>query len=264
VTKRLYIITGKGGVGKTTFATSLALALKDKGHKVELALWEPNPNKEEIMKIIDRVWVFDLLESARLYLNLRLPGPFMANWIVKIKFFKTLLMGVPGMSYVIFLGHIWDKLRQEKDLIIILDSPSSGHALTMLESLKVFSQIFQKGLFFDDIKKIFNFFLDKNFVRPIVIALPTQLALTEGYELSGQLEQYFSQKTKLTLNHCYFKLFDQTDETIIPDFIKLKMENERKAVEGFHGEIEGVIPYIPENDLIHLTNQLKHHLDYLC
>jgi GTPase SAR1 family protein len=166
--KRLYIFTGKGGVGKTTLSFSFTKYLQDIHHnntetkhkKVKYIYFKTSslsdkettldPMIAEAETLGIQTIGLDLLESAEIYVGKKLKSLTLGKWIVKTPFFKAIVNMIPGFNYLIYLGQILEILNDNKDLTLILDSPSSGHALTMLESTHNFRDIFESGIIFDD------------------------------------------------------------------------------------------------------------------
>jgi anion-transporting ArsA/GET3 family ATPase len=243
--KRLYIVTGKGGVGKTALSFSLAEYLLRQNCQVEVAIWDAKGSEEN--KFVNKeikFWYFDLYASAALYLQTKLGKGLVVQWITKMRFFKTMLKMVPGMNYIIFLGQIWNKLLENPKLIIILDSPSSGHALTMLESLNVFQEIFRVGVLSEDIKSMKDFFLDHNLTEIKIVSIPTELAIQEASELSTKLGVLVKKPLKISLNFCFFELFKNFKDSELPSFLNKKIYMEKASIENLKDSIEVNFPYV--------------------
>ena len=66
---------------------------------------------------------------------------------------------IPGLGQMILLGDLVTQLESDPDLTIVLDSPSSGHAITMFESPDNYKEMLKKGLLVQDIDKIKNIIL---------------------------------------------------------------------------------------------------------
>ncbi|MFN8369140.1 MAG: AAA family ATPase [Bacteriovoracaceae bacterium] len=145
--KRLYVFTGKGGVGKTTCALSLANHLVLQGKKVLFVEFESQVSPEIFEQLKIKHYVLSLLESANGYIAKKLKSKMIASWVVRTPFFKSLINMIPGFSYIIFLGHLLELVYNDPELILIIDSPSSGHASTLFEACKIFKKCSVKDFY---------------------------------------------------------------------------------------------------------------------
>lgn len=144
--KRLYIFTGKGGVGKTSLATAMTKHLEHIGLHAQYNSFYQDPEKSLWKELSLPVFDIELFSSAETYIARKLKSTTVASWIMKTHFFKSLFQMVPGLGHMILLGNIIDELEQNPELVIVLDSPASGHALTMFESSSNFKKFFAPDL----------------------------------------------------------------------------------------------------------------------
>src|SRR5690606_32382499 len=98
----------------------------------------------------------DLEKSAQGYIEKKLGSKMVASWIVKTPFFRALVNMIPGFNYLIYLGQTLEMAEADESLVFVLDSPASGHALTMIEATSNFGQIFGSGLVFEDTNKMLS------------------------------------------------------------------------------------------------------------
>ena len=227
--RRLYIFTGKGGVGKTTLAMSFTKFLETQQKKVLYYCFYQLPEKTLSASLNLPVINLELEKSAEKYIGKKLNSKTIASWIMKTHFFKSLFQILPALGHMILLGHIIDELEQDPNLIIVLDSPASGHALTMFESSTNFKNIFKTGLIVKDIEKMQNFLSQETNLATYIIATPTDLAITEANELQLELSQ-INQTCKIIVNNSYQKFFDlfKLNTNDLPDFLTRKLFDEKE------------------------------------
>jgi arsenite-transporting ATPase len=227
--RRLYIFTGKGGVGKTTLAMSFTKQLQSEGKNVLYYCFNQLPEKKLSDAINLPMLNLDLDKSAEIYIARKLNSKTIASWIMMTHFFKSLFQILPALGHMILLGHIIDELEKNPNLIIVLDSPASGHALTMLESSTNFKNIFKTGLIVKDIERMQTFLNDDQNIVIYIIANPSDLAITEARELLSQLGEN-SKSCEIIINNSYQKYFDMNklNTTDLPSFLQSKLISEKE------------------------------------
>jgi arsenite-transporting ATPase len=231
--RRLYIFTGKGGVGKTTLAMSFTKQLQREGRQVLYYCFYQLPEKQLWDALKLPVLELELEKSAEIYIAKKLNSKTIASWIMLTHFFKSLFQILPALGHMILLGHIIDELEKNPELIIVLDSPASGHALTMFESSTNFKNIFKTGLIVKDIERMQNFLNTEANIATYIIANPTDLAMTEARELQKELNENCKENTKacsIIINNSYQKFFDlyHLETNDLPDFIQSKLNAEQE------------------------------------
>ena len=140
--KKLYVVTGKGGVGKTMTAFALALHLqKHSTNKILYNSFDISAD-EKLCKSLNLNYLnLPIFESASEYIGLKLKNKSIERLIIKTPFFKALLNMLPALKNMITLGHMINFLEENHDTSIVIDAPSTGHLLTILESPKTFNSI---------------------------------------------------------------------------------------------------------------------------
>lgn len=253
--KRFYIFTGKGGVGKTTSSLAFANYLKSKKQKVLFMDFE-GESKTSICKELEIDYTrLDLFKSLELYISIKLNSKLVASWITSTEFFRSIINIVPGMSYLIYLGHIMDMLKNDDELIVVLDSPSSGHALMMLQSAFHYKDIFRAGILFGDIQKMLVFSMEPKTVSINICTIPTELAVCEMDELQNSIKE-LNFHTRTFLNLSLRKTFD-TEKLGIESFgpVKEKIIREQKFSETYPDM--PTLPYIIEKDEVSMIHKLS-------
>ncbi len=262
VIKKLYIFTGKGGVGKTTLSLTFCKYLQNEGHKVSLVYFKSGKLDEKAKEFSEaqklatelgiKVLPLDLVDSAQNYVAKKLKSKKIADWIIKTPFFRSLLNMIPGFNYLIYLGQILEWIEEDPDQIIVLDAPASGHAQTMLEAPKNFNEIFKSGELFDDTKKMQKMLADKSITKLNIITLPTQLAVSESLELKESLLNIASYNISISCNYSFSALKLPHP----PEFLKKKIDIENTALELLKNKETAVFSYIPNDNIAQLVKGL--------
>lgn len=254
--KRLYIITGKGGVGKTTIALALTKHLNSKGVKARYlnfttsTLVDLEHDIQEV-RLAKSMGIphcaLKLKDTAVEFVGRKLKSQTVGSWVVKTPFFKALLSMIPGFNYLLYLGKTLDMLKNDPELVLVLDSPSSGHALTMLEATKNFGEIFQTGILFDETQRMIGYLYADGFTQINILSLPTLMAANEAIELEKELASAAPISSKVFCNNS-FKEMQGIDKLELPPFLEAKFNAEKEIEKRLGEHIHALIKHSLSNE----------------
>ncbi len=164
--RRLVIVTGKGGTGKTTVTAALGLAAAGTGRSVLLAEVGPQEHLpgilardpvpvvgyegRELAKGL-RAMRIDPYEALAEYLGLQIGLRGLVRRVLRNQAFRQLMEASPGWRELITLGKIWhlEQLRDVEDTarydLIVVDAPATGHGLTFLDVPRVVGSAVRTG-----------------------------------------------------------------------------------------------------------------------
>lgn len=246
--RRLYIFTGKGGVGKTTLSKAFVRYLNSSDHEAVYLTFQNQSLGEKDSATVDQVVngireiSLDLEESARGYIEKRLGSRMIASWIVKTPFFRALINMVPGFNYLIYLGRILQMQQDNPRLTVVIDAPASGHALTMIEATTNFAQIFESGVIFEDTGKMLALLNDPAYTKIHVVSLPSLMSWQESVELKAGLRDRTPVNVDVTVNNCLYPLLE-TKLDLLPANLRQKALNEKQLVEEHKAEMQCILPH---------------------
>jgi anion-transporting ArsA/GET3 family ATPase len=155
LSRRLLIVTGKGGVGKTTLAATLGVLAARRGIDTVVIetgrdaalpplLAEDGPALEAgdgrtPVRVSPHLYTLHIDPEIALteYLELQVRVRALVRLGVRNAAFQRLLDAAPGWRELITLGKIWHLQSREKDgaplwPLCIVDAPSTGHGLSLL------------------------------------------------------------------------------------------------------------------------------------
>ena len=155
--RRLVIVTGKGGTGKTTVVAALAQAAARRGRRVlvaETGLEEAVPRLlapgcgtvghggREIRPGLTALRI-EPYEALAEYVGLQFGLRSMTDLVFRNTAFHQLMDASPGWRELITLGKVWH-LEQQKDPggqprfdLLVVDAPATGHGITFLDVPRV-------------------------------------------------------------------------------------------------------------------------------
>ena len=253
--KRLYFFTGKGGVGKTSFALALTKHLENEG--INVAYF--NFDQSQPQKIISRLQVptinQSLKDSAQVYIEKKLGSKVIADWILKTAFFKSLLNITPSIGYMISLGHIIERLEKDPTLTIVIDAPASGHTLSLFNSTHNFKEMFKVGPLVEDIHKIHNFLKKSDNIKVCILCLPNIMNIQEALELQKGLNELSLFEGTLILNELLAGITDQELE-VLPKFLKEKIEIEQNLKKRYEQDLSEIVPFLSNTDYEDIVTSL--------
>jgi anion-transporting ArsA/GET3 family ATPase len=206
-TKRFLIVTGKGGVGKTTVCAAEALALAQKGKRVLIALCNAKERistmfgseliGSEVKSVGHNVWAVNMDPDVALaeYGLMTLKSKALYKLLFDNKYVRSFFRAVPGMQEWALLGKAWwhtTELREDgsrKFDVVILDAPATGHGLDMLRVPKVILDVVPPGLLRRDAERAWRLFQDPETCAVVLVTLPEEMPTTETIELAKALRE---------------------------------------------------------------------------
>jgi arsenite-transporting ATPase len=180
-----------------------------------------------------------------------------AHWIAKTPFFRSLVNMIPGFNYLIYLGKILEIIHASNyETVVVLDAPSSGHALTMLEATKNFQQIFKSGLVFEDTNQMLALLHQEQFLNFVIVTIATELALQESIELKQGVETLGPYKVSLVTNNGLSYLSQEAYHAA-PQFIQQKIDMEKRISQRFVHESLTAVHYSYQTSSTQLIKDIK-------
>lgn len=205
--KRLTIVTGKGGVGKTTVAAALGLVAARRGKRTivcEVAEQEritaafghaPAGFQEtEVAPGLNTISI-DPDAAREEWLKRQLKSGALAGLLNSSRIFTYLAAAAPGLSELVTIGKIWELAQLERvtrkapnDLVIV-DAPATGHGLALLRAPRTYADIAKVGPIRNHANTIHSFVTDPANTAVLAVALAEEMPVNETVDLESRLRE---------------------------------------------------------------------------
>ena len=204
--RKLLVVTGKGGTGKTTTAAALGLLAAARGQRtivVEVGeesrlpsmfgIAAPRPGVEtRLQERLSSISIDPdraLLEWLQV-LGGRVPGRVLASSGT----FQYFAAAAPGAKELVTMVKVWQLTRGAPRRgratgydLVVLDAPATGHALGMLGSPRTFGAIARVGPIAGQTRQLQELLESPARSAYLAVALGTEMAVTESLELQEGL-----------------------------------------------------------------------------
>lgn len=202
--KKLVVVTGKGGVGRTTVAAALALAAARRGKRVLLAqtrskerlsrLLGGPPVLTEMVRVHPSLWAVNIFPDAALreYGLMVLHSSLVYRAVFENKLSRAFIRAIPGVEDYSLLGKIWfhttetEGGRPRFDLTIV-DGPATGHAITLLRLPQAILDSVPEGPLTRDAKSANELLHDPARTAALLVTLAEEMPVNESIELAAKL-----------------------------------------------------------------------------
>jgi anion-transporting ArsA/GET3 family ATPase len=195
----LTIVAGKGGVGKTTVAATLATLSAEHGRRVLVVATDSSPGWSLLFDrprlthvpielapgIEGRCLTPD--ESLREWLDdrglKRLSGRLM-----KLGILDVVATAAPGIADLLVLGKIKSLVRSGQWDHVIVDAPAAGHALTFLQSPRGLANAVSSGAIREQADGVLTMLAERETTSVVLVTLAAETPVSELIETAFQLE----------------------------------------------------------------------------
>jgi anion-transporting ArsA/GET3 family ATPase len=204
--KRLVIVTGKGGVGKTTVAVALGLRAAAEGKRTIVCEVASQENASRILdhttvgfhevQVAENLWSIsiDPDESMREYVLLQLKVRAMRDMLFRSRIFNYLAAATPGLKELVTIGKIWELAQLDRKVksghkydLVIVDAPATGHGVGFLETPRTFAAIARVGPIHSQAQRLDSFLTDHDKTGTAIVALPEEMPVNESAALEKTL-----------------------------------------------------------------------------
>ena len=212
LSRRLLIVTGKGGVGKTSLAAALGVMAARRGidtvvvevggeRAIPDLLQEPGEAPEagdgrQPVRISPHLYSLHLdpLEALTEYLELQIRVRPLVRLLVRNAGFHRLLEAAPGWRELITLGKLWHLESQrcggepQWDLLVV-DAPATGHGLALLSVPEVVLETVRLGPLRRHTDWVQALIRDPERTLVLPVSLPEELPVAETRDVVARVRE---------------------------------------------------------------------------
>ncbi|TMA19894.1 MAG: ArsA family ATPase [Deltaproteobacteria bacterium] len=223
--RRLVVVTGKGGTGKSTISAAVALAAARRGKKVlvcevvakeRVADFFGRPSSgTQIRELVPNLYSIHVRprEAMREYALMILKYETLYRIAFENAAARYFLAAAPSLAEIVMLGKVWWHASQEMERgrlrwdMVVLDAPATGHGLTFLTVPEVFLRLVSEGPLARDMRSMQSLLADPAKCSICVVTLPEEMPANEAVELDRALRQHEFPAGPLFLNAAFASRF---------------------------------------------------------
>jgi anion-transporting ArsA/GET3 family ATPase len=204
--KPLVVVTGKGGVGKSTVAAALGLAAARRGKRTIIAevarrddvsrvLGGTGVHEDELAPRLHHISI-DPEEAMEEYLVDQLPSRALADVLLSSRGFNYFAAATPGLRELLTVGKVWELTREDRRTpgadpydLVVLDAPATGHGVAVLSAPRTFADAAVMGRIARQGRIIDAMLSDPAQTGVVAVARPEEMPVNETLALEAALPE---------------------------------------------------------------------------
>jgi anion-transporting ArsA/GET3 family ATPase len=224
---KLVFVTGKGGVGKTTVASALALFASQLGKRVLICeldakgdvagFYEAPPTGFNPREILPGLFAMtmDTEASLREYLKLQLRIPVVGRIGPLAKAFDFVATAAPGVREILTVGKPVYEVRERHYDLVVVDAPASGHVVGLLAAPQTINNLVKVGLIRSQTDWLLEILSDPSITGLVAVCTPEEMPVTETIELAARVrDETTVQVSAVIVNRVLPELFGRQEEEV--------------------------------------------------
>jgi anion-transporting ArsA/GET3 family ATPase len=233
LSRRLLVLTGKGGTGKSTLSAALALAAARRGKRVLVCevtarervseLFGKPRSGTAIREIFPNVFSVHVQaqEAMHEYALITLRSEALYKLVFGRQLVRYFLRAAPSLAEIVMLGKVFWHVAKDRERgkprwdLVILDAPATGHGLTLLSVPEVFLRLVSEGPFARDMREMQALLEDPKLSATCIVTLPEEMPANEAVELHAGLRTHRLPQGALFLNGVFAPRFTPEERQLV-------------------------------------------------
>jgi anion-transporting ArsA/GET3 family ATPase len=224
---KLLFVTGKGGVGKTTVASALALLASLRGKRVLVCevdakgdvagFYEAPPTGFKEREILPGLFAMtmDTEASLREYLKLQLRIPVVGRIGPLAKAFDFVATAAPGVREILTVGKLCYEVRERNYDLVVVDAPASGHIVGQLAAPQAINNLVKVGLIRSQTDWMLDILSDRGQTGLVAVCTPEEMPVNETIDLAIRVrEETTVQLSAVVVNRVLPELFGRQEQAV--------------------------------------------------
>jgi anion-transporting ArsA/GET3 family ATPase len=207
--RRLLVVAGKGGVGKTTVACALAIRAAQQGKRVLVCEVDGVARASQLMKVEPgplgtavearpglHLMAIEGKAALAEYLGLIIPVRRFLQTVLKSRVYQYFVAAAPGLKELMTIGKIWYEADRVDDStgerlwdLVIMDAPATGHSLQYLRMPAAARDTFGAGLVNKEAKRLVELLTDPGQTAVNLVTTAEEMPVNETVLMYNELRE---------------------------------------------------------------------------
>ncbi|HET7501136.1 MAG TPA: ArsA-related P-loop ATPase [Kofleriaceae bacterium] len=222
--RRLVLVVGKGGVGRSTVAAAIAGRLAAQGKRTLLYETSANDRFGDYFgkpavgttptELAPNLWAINATPASALaeYGLMVLRWKSVYEMVFENRVSKAFLRAIPGLDDYALLGKAWYHTTEEKRGrplwdTVVFDMPASGHSVSMLRVPWVIVETVPEGPLTRDARTVKAMLCDPAHTSAVLVTLAEEMPVNEAIELEAKLTALGVVPQQLLVNQVFPRRF---------------------------------------------------------
>lgn len=249
--QRVLIVAGKGGVGKSTVAASLAQLSARSGFRTMLITLDEPANGHMSHELLEHITVSPGRALAD-YLATKGLG-LISRQLARSGIMELVATTAPGLDDLLVLGRIKAFEHERPTDVIIVDGPAAGHALDLVRAPVQLQRAIGSGPISQQADEVLTMLSDSSRCKVMLVTTAAITPVSETCEAADELmEQAHIALAPIVVNKCNPEV-PHVDEALLPPTIREAYQYISQRAEA-QSEAIGVLTDSLEQPQLHLMH----------
>ena len=225
--RRVLIVLGKGGVGKTTVSAAIAKMLATSGaHAIVMECdtraplaqvfgVEPSFEPQNVAPNVS-LMTLDGRRALEEYLSLVVPSRMLLKAVFASRLYQFFVQAAPGLRELMMLGKIYyeagrNAAKGAHHRVIIVDAPASGQAMSLLKMPTAARTTFTDSVVGKEASNISKMLRDRRNCAIVQVTTADALSVAETIETHAELSRIHLAPAAVFFNRMVASEFDAKD-----------------------------------------------------